>query len=259
MYKRGNRRGQVTLFIIIGIVIVAVVLLAIFLVPKISKPKTPQSSPLNPEAYLSSCISDGIKPALDKITPQGGYLDPNPFYTFHGNKVQFLCYSENETETCVNQKPLLKEDIELQLLNNLSSIARSCVNAFKLQTENKGNIVTTCGTLLSNVSLESKRIVINVNCPIKIVTKEDENFNFNEVNVLINSNLYEQVMLAKNVVNEEILGNGINFAVEYARTHHDMILMSNTPIMGIRVYNITFVNDQDNKEFLFAIKNPKYN
>ncbi|MCX6742437.1 MAG: hypothetical protein NTX24_04690 [Candidatus Pacearchaeota archaeon] len=258
MYKRGNKKGQVTLFIIIGIVIVAVVLLAIFLVPRISRPTTPQTSTLNPGAYISSCVTDEVLPILSKLSKQGGYLDPSPYYTWYGNNLQFLCYSENETDDCVNQKPMLKEDIENQLLVKVDSITRSCINSFKLQTENKGDIVTTCGTLLLGVALKPESVTIDITCPIKIVTKEDENLNFNDFDISIDSNLYGQVMLAKDVVNEEIVGNGVNFAIQYASTHDDILLNSRTPTLGIRVYNITYINDPSDNEFLFAIKNPKY-
>ena len=60
-----NRRGQVTIFIIIAIVIVTVILLFVFLRKEIN-PANPQEE--NPKSFIQGCVKDAVENSLYKIT-----------------------------------------------------------------------------------------------------------------------------------------------------------------------------------------------
>ena len=111
--KRGvfdMRRGQVTIFVILAIVIIAVVVV-IFAFPQVNI----FSSSVNPGAYLKSCIEPEINKIKDTLSVQGGYSSPTNYAMYKDLKLQYLCYTSEWYKTCVMQDPLLKQSIEREI------------------------------------------------------------------------------------------------------------------------------------------------
>jgi hypothetical protein len=266
MYSKRGRKAQVTLFVILAIVIVGIVLAVYFLIPK--NPRSPVIENFNPGTYITDCIKDDIDRYVENLSLQGGYMNPEAYpeqyYTFLETRIQYLCYTDDEENPCIFQKPQLIQDIESQLTNRLKSKITSCLNSFKANTENKVNLLTICtqSQLNQEVHLYLKKIVLNITCPIKIETKSNQRLEFNQFLVEKESPLYEQATLAKQIVNEEISGNAINFFADYASRNQDFLLTLDNRFTSIRLYNITaanLLNSEGNPlTFLFTVKNPKY-
>ena len=69
-----DKRGQVTIFVIIALVIVAAILI-VFLYPRLRA--TISGGELNPTNYLRSCIQPTIKENIQELSKTGGYSQTN--------------------------------------------------------------------------------------------------------------------------------------------------------------------------------------
>ena len=66
--RRDGRRGQITLFVVLALIIVAIIVF-IFAFPQVNV----FSSSLNPGSYLRSCIEPSLGEIKDVISDQRGY------------------------------------------------------------------------------------------------------------------------------------------------------------------------------------------
>lgn len=248
-----NKRGQITLFIIVSVVIVALIIFAFILVPRLFPKKMNETKIIDPKTFIGDCTNSELRPLVETLASQGGYFDPAPFFLFANNKVQFLCYAENGI--CINQKPLLKEDIENQLNQKIRSYCFFCISNFVIENQKVGNSVRNCreAELRINVTLEPSKVSWNLICPLTIQTKDGQIINLKEISYYLESPLYEQVILAKDIVNAEIEGNDLEFIMEYLQNNPNVMITRNYRGMNgeIKIYNITIQGTQ----FLFAVKN----
>ena len=93
-FENNKRKGQVTIFIIVAIVIVAGILAYFMLSGKIGKKALPQElAPVY--SYFLSCIEDETKNAVNIIDSQGGYIElpifePGSSYMPFSSQLDFL-------------------------------------------------------------------------------------------------------------------------------------------------------------------------
>src|SRR5271169_6958954 len=112
-----SRKGQVTIFIILGIVIVAAVALIYFLYPQIKSVIGIGTS--NPDQFMQSCMQDKIISIINNLSLQGGSLSPNDYFLYNGNRVEYLCYTNINYQACIMQQPFLQNYIESEIATNL--------------------------------------------------------------------------------------------------------------------------------------------
>jgi hypothetical protein len=155
-----NKRGQITLFIVIGLILLLAAGITIYLFT-ISEPKIleqaelPRVQKVPAEAepirqYVRSCIETIAKDSLIKVGEHGGYIDTtgfayNPFGTTDGNAVQFSrgseliipywwhmesqndCFSNCDFDS---KRPTIKQ-IQKQLENYMDQNLESCLGNFE--------------------------------------------------------------------------------------------------------------------------------
>ena len=103
--KRVNKRGQVTIFIIAGIVLVILAVL-FFVFRQGIVPTINQKPEVNPDKDFSSCIQDKVQETVKLISEQGGYVSNklNLTFQFVGEEqgdISYLCYQQNYYVSCV--------------------------------------------------------------------------------------------------------------------------------------------------------------
>ena len=86
-----SKRGQVTMFIIIAIVIVVIGVLIYLLWPRIFS--TSSFDVKNPERFLQECVQDDLIESIKLISKQGGEIDPSNYYLYMDDKLNYLCYT----------------------------------------------------------------------------------------------------------------------------------------------------------------------
>jgi len=235
-----NRKGQVTIFIIIAIVIFAVVLALFY--PRIRVYFTP-AEPMN---VVEECIKGDIDKVIDRIALQGGSLNPKLYFAYQGNNLEYLCYTNEYYRPCIMQRPLLKQHIEREIQTYIESRARSCIATMKDEMEKRGYRVVSNyqGT---DVQLVPGSINVIINARVT-VTKEGTQ-TFNKFEIKQSSNMYDMVMIASSITNHEVEFGNIETMV-YMTYYPNIILEKLKQGDGTTVYIIT--DTITNEKFMFA-------
>jgi uncharacterized membrane protein (Fun14 family) len=108
-----KKRGQITIFIVIGIIVLIVFVLSLYFISTISKEKAETAAekaaaiPLETTAirnYITSCLKDVSDKGAWIIAVHGGYIDPEgkvDYSYYQGEKVPYLgptSHTLNDTE-----------------------------------------------------------------------------------------------------------------------------------------------------------------
>jgi len=229
MSKRG-KKGQVTLFIIIGIVLVAGILLISFA----RKPSLPTA--ITPERItIETCIKDSVENALEIMLPQGGYINPELYYLYKNQKIAFLCYYEGFYKPCINQEPLYIEHLEQEIKDYIEPRVKDCFEAMEQDYRDRSyNIETT--PLELGISIELNKIKVLINKTIT-VNKGEETQTFDNFDLNIASKLYDLAKVAIDVVDQEARFCSFEY-VGYMLVHPEYTIIKNTIGTELSIYEI---------------------
>jgi len=240
--KKANKKGQLTIFIILALAI-AIVLILLF-TGKTNL--TAIFTPTTPVNQIKNCVQEPVQEAVDILRLQGGSLDPSLYYIYQGSKIEYLCYTEEYYKNCIMQKPLLKQAVEQQIQSYSSQRIKNCISSVKANLERKGYQVTMSSPQIS-ISLLPGDILVDIISDIKIV--KDQTESYKSIKTDISSNLYEQVMLASSISNWEAR-YGDAETMSYMIYYPSLKVEKKKQGDGTTVYIIT---DRDSKDkFMFA-------
>ncbi len=198
MFKEGNKRGQVTLFIIIAVIIVALAALVYLFFPSIQSIFGLTTD--NPQIFLQNCLEDDMFNTVSAISLQGGTMTPSNYYTYGGSDIEYLCYTNENYSPCVMQQPLLQPSIENEIKNELQDNVRNCFDLMKESFESRGyTFELSSGQIYAE--LLPKRVVLNADYKLRL-SKEDSQV-YDSFRVVVNNNLYELVGIANSILNWE--------------------------------------------------------
>ncbi|MEM4263600.1 MAG: hypothetical protein QW666_01740 [Candidatus Woesearchaeota archaeon] len=235
------KKGQVTIFIIIGIIILTALGIGIYIyTTKAIKPleeaalpaiqKVPaEAQPI--QDYITNCVESTAKTALHRIGDYGGYIDSskfeyNPIEPTEGDAVQFSPDSDliipywwhlkspndctGKCEFSSNRPALRKSEgspsIEEQVNEYINTHLKECLAGFPTLTA-QGFEFTEKGTPKTETTIAKENIVIHVKYPIQ-AKKADKKFDLNEYAVSLELNLGEMYQLATEIINAQA-ENGI--------------------------------------------------
>ncbi len=236
-----QHRGQVTLFVIVGILIVVLAILTYLFYPKIVAGLGLGSQ--SPSQFMETCIGDDIKEAVHIASYQGGSINPEHYILYKNEKIEYLCYTGEYYKTCVMQQPMLKQHIENEVRDYISATARKCLDDLKASYENKGYTVSM-GMGGIQVELLPERIVTTFNNSL-VLTKTDTQ-RFNSLKVVVNNNLYEMVGIADSILNFEArLGD--SETTTYMNYYHWLKVEKIKQSDGSTIYILTERDNPKNK------------
>lgn len=242
MHERG-KKGQVALWAVIAIAIIALVLL-IFIFPKNIK-KQFSLDVNNPGAYIENCMKQDLIDNLDKVSKQGGFLNPEGKIRFNNSDIKYLCYTSENYKTCTVQEPFIKERIEQELNSVMKEKAKYCVEKFSSEIKNKGNSVSI-SNVDSSVSLIPDSVIVSVSAPMTItsdVSRTYKTFSFS-----LQSKYYELSMIALSIVGyESVYGNAETTL--YSQYYPDIVVKKVLLNDGTRIYIITNIITKETFQF----------
>lgn len=154
-----RKRGQVTTFMIVGLVILIIFVLLFSIRRTGFGMKTQdylQSSADDIKSKIDSCIEKNAMDVLNLIGKQGGYLNPSSYRMYNGYRVAYLCFNIPNTDQCANAM-VSATNIENQLNDYIGKNVENCV-----QTTNLGkSFLSTYGITSSQMSKDSYRTKFN--------------------------------------------------------------------------------------------------
>ena len=193
-----QKKGQVTIFIIIAVLIIAIIAVFYFLRP--SSTTTSEFDAENPGRFIQTCLEDKIERTIESVSLQGGSMMPENFISYQGEKIEYLCYTTEYYKTCVVQEPMLERHIESEITKEITSEVTNCFNELKSNYESRGyNVNLQQGQ--TKVDLLPKRIVTSFTHVLTTAKTETERHD--AFKVVVNNNLYELVSIANSIIDFE--------------------------------------------------------
>lgn len=136
-----NKRGQVTVFVIVGVVILILAILIWYLrssstvVPIFFIGEDARRQAV--ETNLKDCVEKAVKPTVLLAAKQGGDLTPVNYRNYNGDKVSYLCLNIPGKDQCLNVMPPIRI-IEEKLKNNIATQIDNCVDRDLLGEDVRG-------------------------------------------------------------------------------------------------------------------------
>lgn len=244
-----NKRGQITIFIIIAVVIVVVGILAVLFYPDIKT--TFEAKPINPAEIIQTCVEEDIQENIDKLSLQGGSLNPEHYMLYGGEKLEYLCYINEYFKTCVMQQPLLKQHIESEIKKDAEGKIKACFDLMKTDLEEEYTIELKEGGV--DVEILPKKIVVAPHYVLTLTKESTERYD--KFNIVLNNNIYELVSIANSILNWEARYGDAETTV-YMNYYHNLKVEKKKQTDGSTVYILT---DNDTKDkFQFAVRSLAY-
>ena len=239
-----NKKGQVAIYVIVAIVIVGLITLGVLFRGQISS--TLGGQEFSPNAYLKDCVEPEINEKLGVLLKQGGYLNPEGYILYNGEKVKYLCYTAKYYETCVVQEPMIKNHIEAELQRLISAKANSCLQSLKTEYEKRGYSVSSSAAS-SQISIIPGRIRVDFLTPMSITKETTETFKGFESET--RSELYELLFVAQSIIDFES-SYGDSETSLYLQYYSNLKIEKEKTDDGSTVYKLSNVVTKE--EFVFA-------
>jgi hypothetical protein len=238
-----EKRGQITIFIIVAIVIIVLVALLYMFYPQIKTTLGIESK--NPNEFIQDCISKEIEESVNRLSLQGGSLDPRHYIAYKNEKIEYLCYTSEYYKTCVMQQPMLKTHIEEEIGNSIKNKADECFNDLKESYIKKGYAVNLKKGDI-NVELLPKRIVVTFNNSLTLT--KDSSEKYDSIKVVLNNNLYELISITNSILNWEA-SYGDSETTSYMNYYHDLKVEKEKQSDGTTIYILTDRNNGNKFQF----------
>jgi len=252
-----HKRGQVTVFVILGILIIVALAVIFYLYGERLKLSLKQeefdfSRVEVIKNYFESCIEKSGNEALALIGKQGGEIDPGFYKNWQGNKVSYLCYTTSYA-ACYNKKPFLLEFVQNEVNNYVKQQLISCTNDLQDVARSRGYIIQA-STLNVNTQINPYNAIIEANYPITIKSGSATQIQLNDFSKIINIPLGRLIKVADDIVDMEINNpQGIVFYDGYMIRQNGEIEIQRHTIDDTEIY-ITRVRNNP-YQFQFAIQN----
>ena len=239
-----NKKGQVTIFIILALAIVFVLVLILIKKPNFSVITTPKT----PIETIKQCALDGLDNSTKFIMSQGGSVSPENYFLYNGTKVEYLCYASEVYQACVMQKPLIKESIENEIKKDMTPKVIDCINTAKDSLERNGYAVTYKSPNVT-IELVPGNILMTIDSDMRIV--KDKTETYKSIKIDKASKLYELSMITTSIMNYEAR-YGQSEIMSYMMYYPTLRVEKKKQSDGTTIYILTDKNTGD--QFNFATR-----
>lgn len=238
--KRG-RKAQIAVFAILAIAIVAI-LLIIFL----TDIRLAFTEPV-PDIEISTCIQEPVEEALELVLSRGGSIDPELYYLYQDETFEYLCYTREYYDTCIMQKPLLKQSIEREIEAYVQPVVDGCVNDLKDRLRRKGWAVDAAGSNAIDVQIVPDNVKMVLDLKMKI-EKDGEKKVYDQFSADFVSKAYSLIMVGSSISNWEA-HYGDSAPEVYMGYYHDLIVEKKKQSDGTTLYIIRNINSEETFRF----------
>ena len=198
-----QKRGQATVFAIVGIVIVIIVALFFFLRSELGffvSPTSFLSDKAKPiEDNLRTCVDDAVEVSLEFFGKQGGEFNPSNYLLYQNRGVKYFCLNIPNSETCLNVMPSFEEMIE-ELQVDINDQVNNCVDKSLVQSGFGYEI--KAGEVITTVIATDAGLNVRSHYDIKI-TKGENEYTVKDVVVGYDAPIKELYSVSVDIVNAE--------------------------------------------------------
>lgn len=194
-----DKKGQVTIFIILGIVIVGGIFFVIILGDREVEVVAPID--LGPRDSVVSCIEDAVEDSVVMIMENGGEIVASQSILYDNDTWNYLCYQADYYQGCYNIHPMLEMQIEREIEIDVGVDVQTCFNIMEDEFVDRGFSVDI-GTLNYSVDLLPGFIRVNLKRDVDI-SGESGALSFDDFGFEVQSPIYDLVRVARDIVNSE--------------------------------------------------------
>ena len=238
-----NHSAQVTIFIIVAIVIVALGILIYLLYPKIES--SLGGGEENPQTFMQNCLEENIAETVGILSSQGGSMNPENYFLYNNEKIEYLCYTNENYKTCIIQQPAIKKHIEKEIENAIKEESIVCFNDMKESYQNRGYEVQLSSGQ-TKVELLPKRIVTTFSSTLTLRKTNTERYE--EFVIVLNNNLYELTSITESILDWEA-SYGDAETTTYMNYYHDLKVEKLKQTDGTKIYILTDRNSGNKFQF----------
>jgi len=256
MITKKSKRGQITIFVIIAIVIVFIIA-GFFLLS--NKDSNMPSLKENPSGYIKANIEKCAKEAIDDaeriVIKNAGFLEQDNAWVFNGTSYQKLCDGSGKDNLCTNNHPILIVETQNEIKDYITPKLNACFETIKSSLR---NYKYQADSNVINVSIVDREIRVEIKKDLAIEVN-GQKINIEKFKVQVNSPLYQFLSITNRIINEEL---DCNCGMESCNANLMNLIKYNRefeilkPIYGMNgeeVFTITELNS--GKQFAFAIRN----
>jgi hypothetical protein len=193
-----GKKGQVSIWIIVSVVVVAII--GLFFAFTKGPSGGLISSEGGAENFIKSCVRDVVKDGVDFILPRGGFVDHRVFTKYNNISVEYLCKNSGYYKPCINQHPTYLRESIGQLEDYVEPGIESCFVELKDNLEERNFDVDISGSGFE-LDFAPERMFVDLQHRIEISGKE--NLVIDGLNIEVASPLYDLMNLAIEISNQE--------------------------------------------------------
>src|SRR3989344_6720074 len=133
-----DKRGQITIWVILGVVIVASILL-IFLIrtmPELIRPNQGEET-FDTQSYIEQCTRQSVNEVSDIMIPQAGLLNLRNSIVFNNTRIEYMCDYVGYYEPCINKRPALMQEMKRDISSYATPKLDECFKNMKMEFEKK--------------------------------------------------------------------------------------------------------------------------
>lgn len=240
-----NARGQVAIFVMVGIVIVVSILLFFFLQKKIDISTFEVE---NPQSFIRSCVTDSIEDSETILLANGGDIVPQHTIPYYDEKYNYLCYQADYYLQCYNTHPQLEKNVEAQLLQNTQEHVENCFNLLEEEYNSRGFSISS-GDLDYSVDILPGSIDVLLFKNI-VISRGDSSEEYRNFDFEVLSPIYDLIEISRLIVNDE--SQFCNFEYTGYMLLYPQYSISRIDFERSKLYNVEHRDSL--KSFKFAVR-----
>lgn len=194
-----QKQAQITVFVIIAIILIA----SVALVFVFKSSKFGLTSGGTPKNQIEKCINDAGLEAIQKISAKGGLgvVNAERSIRYDNINVTYLCYTKQYEELCINEHPMLKQEMEKEIASLIKPKIESCLANIKSRLEGYSEEKTSGEWI--NVAIVPKNVIISLNKKISYDSAGNR-VSLENIRTEIIYPLYEFTTFANEIINQEL-------------------------------------------------------
>jgi hypothetical protein len=193
-----NKKGQMVIFVIIALGIVVGFLIYLAL-----KLNTAGISPTfeSPQQFIQKCVRDATLEAVNKMLPQGGFVNVTNYQKWDNINVEYLCQNLGNYRPCISQHPSFINDEKTEIEKYIKPRVENCFSELKAARE-KQKETFDYGPMNLRVDLAHGKIIVNIERETKIKIR-DESISVNNYDAFVDSPLYDLANVANDIATSQ--------------------------------------------------------
>ena len=196
-----NKKGQATIFILVGIAIIALLAVLLFLRYGPDREGSGAKEEIEVKNYIEKCATENAVNIADEMILHGGFINSTNVKLFNNISVEYLCRNNGYFKPCVNQHAALISEMEEELVQHISPKLSKCFEDIDKQLKKKGANVKAEAPQIRALFVYDKIILkIKRNMSLEY---HDQKFQFSDFDSEVSHPIYNFGVVARDIVNNE--------------------------------------------------------